>query len=231
MQTCKGNTVPDSLHSHINLTFNPNAHFSRFSGRCPELGSTEWLHQAGVDSICPTLSPLLPLSLSLSLCRPLHTAAAHAIPVDLLMDLIAFQLIAPHASTKLNQTEAPSTSLIANLIPLDIIIRWYWLLMTQQFQNRWLSFWFSHHDMPRERKNCSGHIRVQVTSLGVQPIAFPLSICLRPSVQRAIFDALLHTELWIMQLIHNEQAVCARVCFFGLTTFWMAYWCNVLHSW
>lgn len=191
MQTCKGNTVPDSLHSHINLTFNPNAHFSRFSGRCPELGSTEWLHQAGVDSICPTLSPLLPLSLSLSLCRPLHTAAAHAIPVDLLMDLIAFQLIAPHASTKLNQTEAPSTSLIANLIPLDIIIRWYWLLVTQQFQNRWLSFWFSHHDMPRERKNCSGHIRVRVTLLRSAAHCVPVvdmlaSLCAKGNIWRIV---------------------------------------------
>lgn len=49
--------------------------------------------------------------------------AARAIPVDLLMDLIAFQLIAPHANTKLNQSEVPSASLIANLILLDIIIR------------------------------------------------------------------------------------------------------------
>lgn len=80
-----------------------------------------------------TLSHPLPLAASLCLGAQ---AAAHTIPVDLLMDLIAFQLIAPHASTKLNQAEVPSTSLVANLILLDIIIRWYWLVMTQHFQDR-----------------------------------------------------------------------------------------------
>lgn len=39
------------------------------------------------------------------------------------MDLIAFQLIAPHANTELNQTEVLSTGPVVNLILLDIIIR------------------------------------------------------------------------------------------------------------
>lgn len=97
----------------------------------------------------------------------MHTMAAHtAISVDLLMDLIAFQLIAPHANTKLHQTEVPSASLIANLIPLDIIIRWYWLLMTQQSQNRWVSVRASCHDMPQDRQSCSGHTGVQIALFG-----------------------------------------------------------------
>lgn len=49
--------------------------------------------------------------------------ATHAIPVDLLMDLIAFQLIAPHANSKLNQTEVSSAGPIGNPISLDIVIR------------------------------------------------------------------------------------------------------------
>lgn len=90
--------------------------------RCPERGSTEGPSQAGVDSICLNLFSS-PLPLFVSEHRLLHTMAAHTIPVDLLMDLIAFQLIAPHANTKLNQTEVPSASLIVNLNWLDIIIR------------------------------------------------------------------------------------------------------------
>lgn len=114
------------------------------SGFLPHTQPYRWSYQLVVFnrthfmSQVPPRDPIrqeLTQSLSTSLCLWAQ-AAAHAIPVDLLMDLIAFQLIAPHASTKLNQTEVPSTSLIANLILLDIIIRWYWLVMTQHFQDR-----------------------------------------------------------------------------------------------
>lgn len=124
-------------------------HIGTLSGR-------SWLN------LSKPLSPATAISLFISVRGLLHTMAAHAIPVDLLMDLIAFQLIAPHANTKLNQTEVPSTSLIASLIPLDIIIRWYWLLMTQQFQNRWVS---ARPSPWRDRRSRSGHVRVQVALL------------------------------------------------------------------
>lgn len=91
--------------------------------RCPGPRSTEGLCQAGVDSICLSPFPSPPLPLLDALSRMLHTMAAHAIADDLLMDLIAFQLIAPHADNKLNQTQAPSTSVLVNLISLDIVIR------------------------------------------------------------------------------------------------------------
>lgn len=51
-------------------------------------------HQAAVDSVSVNLLPRV-------------QAAAHTVRLDLLMDLIASQLIAPHASTKLNQTRGP----------------------------------------------------------------------------------------------------------------------------
>lgn len=148
------------------------------------------------------------------------------------MDLIAFQLIAPHASTKLNQTEVPLTSLISNPILLDIIIRWYWLLMSQQFLKRWVSARLpSCH--PMTGRTVGVICEFKLPSLGV----FSLSICLWPSLAGNLLCTVAH---WTMNYKttqgidavspqHNLQS-CLLLC-----SHWRAVYlphrCQRVHTW
>jgi len=99
---------PSQLHDHTidwyllvrHLTLIHTPIWIVLVDRRPELGSIEWFCQARVDSICLNPFSLVAfISLFVSLHSQLCTMSAHTIPVDLLMDLIAFQLIASHASS------------------------------------------------------------------------------------------------------------------------------------
>lgn len=94
------------LHKHA---YTRHAHLDRDLQCFTGLMSRSGFHRATLSgkswlNLSKAFSLATSISLFVSLRRLLHTMAAHTIPVDLLMDLIALQLIAPHANTKLNQT-------------------------------------------------------------------------------------------------------------------------------
>lgn len=156
-------------------------------------------------NLSPPLAP--PIFLLVSVHRLLLAMAAPAIPVDLLMDLIAFQLIAPHANTKLNQTEVPSTGPITNLIPLDIIIRWYWLLMTQRFENRWVSMSLSSRRAPWQAA-LSGSYWVQVSLLRSAAhcaVIDNMLVTLSAEMHYAFWDLLIYTRNRCV--LHTEESL------------------------
>lgn len=187
---------------------------SRARFRRATLPARSWLNLS--KPLPPAACIALPTSLRAGW---VHNVAALAISVDLLMDLIAFQLIAPHAIAKLHQTDVPSTSPFANLILLDIIIRWYWLLMTQQSQNRWVSVrllswqapWQAKPSRSRRRANCPPWENTSV---------FPLTTHLWPTLSYA----LLHKEQRHTNRGTKSWCPCLWPLYYGL------YYCTLVKS-